>query len=187
MDEMTSTPLENIHILFVVDTGAIATWCKDTKIAPSQDPAKPTALPSALNNSLRFICDSSRGIVSGQGAYNLNFKAKVTDVVSFVGTSIEANSNSAVIVYGFTKRSGADVFNPFHQNFVERDHAVVPTDGSGVPPALQTISFASYDSSVKKSGTESFDLSFAQYSLKDDNQTQALFGYFIWDPTITVS
>ncbi len=187
MDEMTSTPLENIHILFVVDTAAIATWCKDSKTPPSQQMAEPTPLPSSLNDSLRFICDSSRGIVSGQGAYNLHFKAKVTDVVSFVGTSIEANANSAVIVYGFTKRKGDDVFNQFQQNFVERDYAVVPTEGTGVPPALQKISFASYNSAVKRSGTESFDLSFAQYFLKDDNLTQELFGYFIWDPTITVS
>jgi hypothetical protein len=186
MDEMTSTQVENIHILFVVDTAAITAWCKASNTLPSQDSTKPTALPSTLNDSLRFICDSSH-IVSGQGAYNLNFKAKVDDFVSFVGTSIEANSNSAVIVYGFTKRSGADVFNRFQQDFVERDHAVVPTEGTGVPPAVQKISFASYDALVKRIGTESFDLSFAQYRLKDDRETQELYGYFIWDPTITVS
>lgn len=190
-DMLQGSSAVTINILLVVDTDPIVKYCTDGKIALSTDPTKPVQLPNqdVIKNSLRLISDSPRGIASGQGTYDLNFKAFNGDQVQFTGTSIEANSDSAVIVYGLIRRfDSTDVFegNAFTQTWVEREKSVMPSQGSGVPPELRKINFATFKNTVRKSGTESFDLKFALYTLKEGKE-QVLYSYFVWDPKITVS
>jgi nematocidal protein AidA len=189
-DMLQGSTAVTISILFVVNTDPIINYYTKAGIAPSTVSTAPTQLPNldSIKGSLRMICDSPRGITSGQGSYDLNFKAYKNDQVQFAGTSIEANSDSAVIVYGLTRRSGDNVFDEegFKQDFVVRNKAVVPSSGSGVPPALKAINFATFKNTVKWPGTESYDLKFALYNLKEGEE-QVLYGYFVWDPTITVS
>jgi len=172
---------EQINILVVIDTDYLIKNYPN----PSKDPAKPTGTD---HNSQRMICYSPRGGVSGQGTADLEFSANVGDLVSFTGTSIYANSDSAVIVYGIRYWKGDQVFNNFVTNLITRNRAVMPDPSkpNGVPPTLQKISFASYDSKVRSGGTENFYVDIAVYKLASDGQTQELFGYFYWDPKIKV-
>jgi hypothetical protein len=172
---------EQINILIVIDTD----YVMDHNPNPSKDPANPTGID---HSSQRMICYDPRGVVSGQGTADLNFKANPGDLVSFTGTSIYDNSDSAVIVYGIKYWSGDHVFNNFVTNLVTRNRAVMPdpSQPNGIPPTQQKISFASYDSKVSGGGTENFYVYIAVYKLADDGQTQELYGYFYWDPTVTV-
>ena len=61
-----------------------------------------------------------------------------------------------------------------------------PGTANGIPPTHQKISFASYDSRISSGGTEKFYVYIAVYTLDSDGQTQSLYGYFYWDPTVTV-
>ncbi|MEA2605039.1 MAG: nematocidal protein AidA [Acidobacteriota bacterium] len=185
-DMVTGPSMVGIDVLLVVDTATIRKYYDVTmKTKPSTDSANPTWLPTTLQTQFLF-CNSPRG-VSNQGTHELSFTANAFDLVSFAGTSIEANSDSAVIVYGLKKRSDKNVFNAFTQNWVEREKAVMPAQGTGLPPLLKPATFATYSATVSGSGEESFDLYFAQYYLADDGQTQKLYGYFVWDPKITVT
>lgn len=172
---------EDINILVVVDTDYILANYK----SPSQDQNKPTGIN---HNSQYMICHDPRGVVSGQGTADLVFKANVGDNVSFTGTSIYANSDSAVIVYGIKYWKGDQVFNTFVPNMVVRTGAVMPDPdtANGIPPLHQKISFSSYDSKVRQAGTENFYVYIAVYTLGSDGETQNLYGYFYWDPQIQV-
>lgn len=172
---------QSINVLVVIDTE----YVKKTYPNPSKDSSKPTGIN---HNSQFMICTGSRGIISGQGTADLNFKANVGDYVAFTGTSIYANSDDAVIVYGINYWQGAQVFNTFVPDMVTRAKAVMPDPNTpaGIPPLQTKISFSSLDSKVKQAGTENFYVYFGLYTLADDGETQQLFGYYYWDPTVTV-
>lgn len=172
----------SIDVLIVIDTE----YVKKNYPNPSQDPNRPTG----INHSSQFmIASDPRGIVSGQGSADLNFKANAGDFVSFRGVSIYQNSDDAVIIYGIKYWKGDQVFNQFVPNLVNRRGAVMPdvTTPNGLPAVRASMNFTSLDSRVARSGTESFYVYFALYVLDVDGQTQKLFGYYYWDPTITVS
>ena len=179
MDLMSSA--EQINVLVVIDTDYILDHYKN----PSQNPESPTGLD---HHSQYMICQDPRGVVGGQGTADLNFRANVGDFVTFTGTSVYANSDSAVIVYGIRHWDGDHVFGTFVANLITRNHAVMPDpkQPNGIPPTQQKISFASYDSKVSSGGTEKFYVYIAVYKLADDGQTQDLYGYFYWDPSVTV-
>lgn len=80
------------------------------------------------------------------------------------------------------------MFNSFVTNLVQRQGAVEPdnTSPNGLPAKHVALDFISLDSKVAKGGTENFYVYFALYTLGADGETQNLFGYYYWDPTITV-
>ncbi|HEX2926291.1 MAG TPA: inclusion body family protein [Ruminiclostridium sp.] len=175
----TKSSSEDINVMIVIDTDYVKTNYPN----PSQDPNNPTGID---HKSQFMICTDPRGIISGQGTADLNFKACPGDEVSFRGTSIYGNSDDAVIIYGIKYWSGDNVFNTFLPNLVRRKGAVVPSIPNVLPPNKVTMDFISYDSKVAMGGTENFYVYFALYTLDDNKETQNLFGYYYWDPTITV-
>ncbi|MDQ1857496.1 MULTISPECIES: inclusion body family protein [Chryseobacterium] len=172
---------QEIDVLIVIDTD----YVRSTYPNPSKDPNNPTGID---HNSQHMIVSNANAI-SGQGTADLNFSARAGDIVSFRGTSIYQNSDDAVIIYNIKYWSGDQVFNSFMYNSVERRQAAVPNLNSqnGLPAASADITFASIDSKVKATGTENFYVQFGLYILDpNDSNKQILYGYFYWDPTITV-
>lgn len=173
---------QQINILAVIDTE----YVKSHYPKPSTDLNNPTGID---HNSEFLIATGTRGIISGQGTADLSFKANSGDYVSFTGTSVYANSDDAVIIYGIKFQSGTNVFNQFVPDYVNRNNAVMPnnTSSNGLPAVSQKICFASFDSKVSGQGAERFLVYFALYTLGSDGETQNLLGYYYWDPQITVS
>jgi len=172
----------SMDVLIVIDTE----YVKANYPNPSQNPDQPTGIN---HNSQFMICTGTRGVISGQGTADLNFKANPGDFISFYGTSIYGNSDDAVITYNMKYWNGTNVFNTFVVDLVERTHAVRPNvnTSNGLPAVTGVNDFISLDSRVARAGTENFYVYFALYTLADDGETQTLFGYYYWDPTITVS
>ncbi|WP_300691503.1 inclusion body family protein [Chryseobacterium sp.] len=181
-DSQLKASSQEIDILIVIDTDYI----RSHYTSPSTDPNNPTGID---HNSQHMIASNANAL-SGQGSADLDFSARAGDVVSFRGTSIYQNSDDAVIIYNIKYWSGEQVFNNFVYNSVERKEAVVPDVKSlnGLPATKADITFASIDSKVRTTGKENFYVQFALYILdpKDSNK-QILYGYFYWDPTITVN
>jgi nematocidal protein AidA len=179
-----------IDILTVIDTEAIKSYWN--KSDPSRTPSQEKGTPTGLDHSNKYmICTGSRGIISGQGTGDLSFKAYVEDSVRFVGVSAYDNADDAVIIYNIKKFKGDDVFNQFNSNVYVRKEAVQPDPNSpsrdGLPALHVPTNFATFEASVRQSGTEFFGVCFALYTLSDNRQRQDLYGYFWWDPTITVA
>lgn len=179
LDEKSSSL--DINVMIVIDTD----YVKDHYPTPSKDQTKPTGID---HNSQFMICTDPRGINSGQGTADLSFKALPGDTVSFRGTSIYGNSDDAIIVYNIVYWNGDHVFNSFVTDLVKRNKAVIPdtTTPTGLPALYTPINFTSIDSRISQNGTENFYVYFALYNLNSGGNEQDLFGYFYWDPTITV-
>lgn len=182
MQSTEAASAASIDVLIVIDTE----YVKSHYPHPSQDPNNPTGID---HNSQYMICTDPRGVVAGQGTADLNFRANAGDFVSFRGTSIYQNSDDAVIIYGIKFWSGVQVFNQFVPNLVNRQRAVMPNTNTsnGLPAVQASINFTSLDTRVARSGKENFYVLFALYTLGADGQTQNLFGYYFWDPSVTVS
>jgi nematocidal protein AidA len=181
-DATTFASSVSVDILVVVDTDAVL---RDYP-RPSQNPDQPTM----IGHQYEFmIATGARQIFSGQGTGDLSFRANPGDTVAFRGTSIYANADSAIIVYGITKYSGTNVFNTFQNMTITRNGAVMPKQGSpnGLPATQTAITFSAYQSMVAGSGSEGFIVCFALYKLDDNGQKQNLVGYYGWDPNITVN
>lgn len=174
---------EQINVLIVIDTDYIK-----NKYPSNSDPNNPVAIDHA---SQFMICTDPRNTpstpISGQATADLNFPAHVGDFVSFSGTSIYGNSDDAVIVYDIVHWKEANVFNGFESNLVTLANAVVPGQGKALPPSSANLTFANYTAQVGNSGTEYFMVKFALYEVDATGETQVPYGYFIWDPSITVS
>jgi nematocidal protein AidA len=182
MSEFASSS-QDVNVLVVIDTEYIK------KNYPN--PSKNANYPTGINHNSQFmLITGARKIISGQGTADLHFQANPGDDVSFTGISIYGNSDDAVIVYGIRPANpqGLNVFNRFVPNLVTRNRAVMPDPQTtnGLPPLHQKITFAGYEAKVAQSGREDFLVDIALYTLANDGNTQELFGYFYWDPTITV-
>jgi nematocidal protein AidA len=174
-----------IDILVVINTDYVIDYCVKNGIRPSQDANNPTGID---HTNEFMICTGARNIISGQGTGDLYFQANPGDYVSFRGTSVTANSDDAIILYGIKKFDGENVFNPFVVNQVTRNGAVVPNTSTqnGIPPVQVSLNFNSYTSSISHTGNEGFKVQFGLYRLDDNGENQVLFGYFEWDPRIQV-
>lgn len=175
-----------IDILVVIDTEAIKQYCVQNGITPSTNPSSPTQLPHVNN----FLLCTGASSIQNQGTGDLSFSAGPGDFVSFRGTSIYANSDDAVILYGIQPTGNVNVFNNFNYEKITRTGAVMPNPSTtnGIPAAQGTITFSSYSAQVAQSGTELFWVQYGLYIVDPNNkENQILFGYFAWDPTIVVS
>lgn len=174
----------SIAVLIVIDTEYVkAHYPKQS----NPDWKNPVGID---HKSQYMIANDPRGINSGQGTADIDFNAIVGDYVCFTGVSIYQNSDDAVIVYGIEKFSGDTVFNQFNLNSITRNKAIAPDPNSpnrnGLPPLHVPLTFNTLDSKVAKSGKEGFMVRFGLYTLDPDGQTQSLYGYFQWDPTVRV-
>lgn len=174
---------EQIDILVVIDTEYIKRTYGPNSHAKTE--------PVGINHSSQFmISTGARKILGGQGTADLSFQANVGDNVSFRGVSIYEDSDDAVIVYGIKHWSGDKVFNQFITNSVTRKYAAQPDPDSpsmdGLPAKKVSQSFQSLDSKIRQAGVENFYVYIALYTLANDGQTQDLYGYYYWDPQITV-
>ena len=179
---MSEQSSEQVNVLVVIDTNYIV----DNYPHPSTNPRKPTAVD---RNGLYMIVASPQGAAGGQGAAGLDFMAHAGGVASFTATSISASSDAAVILYDIKLRKGEQALKPRGRlQTVTIPCAVMPdpTEPNGLPPTQQSISYTSYKVEILQAGTASFSVYIAVYVLAGDGQTQELYGYFYWDPTVTV-
>lgn len=176
-----ATTAQNINVIVVIDT----VWVKKTYPNPSTDWRNPTGI---AHDGQFMICTGARGI-KGQGTADLEITAYRRDRIRFTGVSIYDNSEDAVIIYDIKHVGGDVVLNRPICNTVTRNGAVEPNPDSpnrnGLPALQKKLTFATFEATVRNSGTENFGLSFALYTLRN-GQRQEPFGYYWWDPKIHV-
>lgn len=147
---------------------------------PSQDQNSPTGIA----HNFGFMVATSNTI-SGSGTGNLNFSAQVGDTVRFFGVSASNNFEDAILLYGINAFSGTQVFSSF-SNLTFTKNGVSPSGPSVLPAHIGSQQYWFYQSSVVQAGTEGYKVVFALYT-RDSNGNPQLYGYFQWDPTITVT
>ncbi len=170
---------KTINILITIDTDAVR------KNYPN--PSKNSASPTGIAHNLGYMVATGTTINSGQGTGDLSITALVGDTVRAFATSGSDNFEDAVLLYGMPKFSGAQVFGPFnYQNFTKS--TVLPNSVTSVLPAVIADEvFWFYQASVSTKGTEGYMIQFALYTRDPNTGQPVLFGYYAWDPTITVA
>lgn len=177
-----------IDILVVIDTDYIKANYASIHGIKDQDKGN----PYAIDHHSEYVVAAGANNITKQGTADITFNAKPNDRISFRGVSAYNNSDDAIIIYGIIPANSGpkgNVFNPFHYDMVTRAYAVVPVvdSSNSFNTTTTSITFYSYNSTVQKQGTESYIIQFALYTLAEDGETQKLYGYYQWDPTIYVS
>lgn len=168
-----------INVLIALDTDRV----KASIPNPSQDSTHPT--PIAHNYG--YMVASGTTIVSGQGTGDLNFNASVGDTVRAFAVSGSNNFEDAVLLYGMPKFRDTQVMSPFNYLGFEGKSTILPqVTGAPLPGVVKKETFWFYQASVIDPGTEGYQVQFGLWA-RDAAEKPALYGYFQWDPTITVA
>lgn len=178
--------IQEITLLSVINAEKVV---EESSGQVSLDPAKPIPVK---HDHQYLLCDDPYRPSINQGAWNIEFYAKKFDAVNFTGTTIDANSRYAVIVYDLVHQSGDYVLDLrpgiglTHRGFtLERAAEPNPDTANGLPAIHLKKTFSIFDTRVLANGTENFWIRFALYKLQPDGETQALYGCYEWDPKIT--
>ncbi|MEA5552720.1 inclusion body family protein [Anabaena cylindrica UHCC 0172] len=169
---------KTINVLITINTNAVKKFYPQ----PSKDQNRPTE----IGDDYGYMVATGTVINSGQGTGDLNITAFVGDTLRVFATSGSYNFEDAVLVYGFPKFSGNEVFSLFnYQNFTKS--TVVPQSlNSMLPGRIVVEEFWFYQASVISRGTENYRVQFALYTRNADSGYPDIFGYFEWEATMTV-
>lgn len=168
---------EVIYVTIVIDTDTVITNYPN----PSQDPQNPTGIA----HDLGFLVTSREYVVSGNGTGDLNIKAEVGDTLRWTSMSESDNMDTAVFTYAFNQSGGTKVTgNVTLDTFTTQ--SMFPTSAN--PPQVNQINqnYWFMTCNITDNGTESYTVNFGLYRRTRGVPGQALFGYFYWDPTLTV-
>ena len=171
-------PNKVININIIIDTTQIMSDFNGKEV--SKDALNPTP----IGHQYQFMVISDGGSnVQGEGTGDLSFSATQGDVVRFYATSEFNNFDQPVILYDMFKYGGDNVFNnpSFNLQSFGAHSTLAPITFN--PLLIKTIDqdFWFAQNTVNNKGTENYGLKFAVY-----NTDLSIFGYFQWDPTITV-
>jgi hypothetical protein len=175
--EFLSTSQEIINIQVVIDTDAITTDYPN----PSQDPNNPTGLP----HSYMYMVATRGNTITGSGTPDLNIKADVGDVIRWYAVSEYGNFDSAVVIYKLAWYAQDTVFNNVTFSVYNRT-GILPTDDTAIPVGFSSQNFWFNQANVVGKGTEQYNVQFALYVRQRGVDNPVLFGYYYWDPTVTV-
>ncbi|MFA6978019.1 MAG: inclusion body family protein [Ignavibacteriaceae bacterium] len=165
------------NIQIVIDT--------DKVIKDIPNPSKDQNHPSGLSHDYQYMVVSGNQKINGQGTADLNFLAFPGDVVRMSMTSEYSNLDNPVLIYKIAKFGGDDVFSDFNAESITTK-TVEPGSSNVLPPAIVERKFWYYQANVENKGTENYQVWFAMYQ-RVRGGDPVLFGYFYWDPTITVN
>lgn len=170
----------DIHI--TIDTDAIR------KKYPKQTNPNPNK-PQGIEHNLGFmvvagVADPTK--VSHQGTGDLGFAALVGDTVRVQAASASNNFEDAVLLYGLPRYDGQDVFKAFEPKSFVKQGIVPSSETSVLPGKMEDMQFWFLEADVHCKGTERYKVQIGLYT-RDDDDKLCLYGYFEWDPSITVS
>ena len=173
-----------VHVMFLVDTAYIY---QKYQGKASTDPN----VPMSIDHNSEVMACSFVNQPSKQGTADLSFTVPNQSAVAFWGSSLSNNGHDAIIIYDITRNVNAgpsdDLFNPFVMNRTLLPGGVVPSGSiNGLPAATESRNIYALTSTVKAKGTENFIIKFGLYLFDATTQTQKLWSYCQWDPTITV-
>lgn len=148
------------------------------------NPSKDSTRPTGIAHSYGYMVATSN-TMSGSGTGDLTFSALVGDVVRFFGVTASNNFENSALIYALPRFSGDQVFSEFESKMFTKS-GVEPTGTAVIPATINpTMKFWFFEADVVGAGTEGYKVTFALYN-RDNSGHPVLFGYFSWDPTISV-
>ncbi|MEQ9766474.1 inclusion body family protein [Pectobacterium versatile] len=170
-----------INVIVIIDTDRII---NDPSI---KSVSKDQAHPTPIGHQYSYMVAPNQSAISGEGTGDLNIRANRDDVIRWTGISESANSDSSVLIYGLPRYAGDTVFTQVEfANSSRLEAEPAPTNNTSPFPVTFTEQKHWYtQATITKLGTEQYQVQFALYH-RPHGGNQELYGYFQWDPTITV-
>ncbi|GKW40494.1 inclusion body family protein [Pectobacterium parvum] len=170
-----------INVTVVIDTDLIIS--KFIGRNASQDQKKPTQ----IGHEYSYMVATNKSVIKGSGTADLNIKANVGDVIRWTGVSESNNFDSSVLIYDLPKFGGTHVFtDAAFKMYTKKSMLPKPGSTGPFPVKFEEQSNWFIQADITKAGTEKYQVQFGVY-YRPEGGEQKLFGYFQWDPTITVS
>ncbi|GLY59367.1 hypothetical protein Pcaca05_02250 [Pectobacterium carotovorum subsp. carotovorum] len=170
-----------INVIVIIDTDSVI------NDFPLNSVSRDENHPKAIAHKYAHMVAPGQSTISGNGTSDLNVKANRDDVIRWTGISESDNSDSGVLIYGLPKYAGNTVFAGLEFiNSARVESEPSPTNSNSALP----VTFAERkhwyaQAIVNDLGTEHYQVQFALY-YRPHGGDQELYGYFQWDPTITV-
>jgi len=170
---------KTINILIAIDTDRVK--------AQYPNGSKDSNNPTGIAHDLGYLVSTGTKINSGQGTGDLSITALVGDTLRAFATSGSDNFEDAVLLYGLPRFSGDQVTSDFqYQNFTKS--TVIPNSATQPLPAkIADEDFWFFQASIIKKGTEGYGVRFGLYTRDLNTGQPVLYGYYWWDPQITVA
>ncbi|WP_052180760.1 inclusion body family protein [Alistipes sp. ZOR0009] len=173
-----NSSLNTVFINMIIDTDSII----NDKKTPSQDPNNPTWIE---HNYAYMVATRSQTVV-GSGTGDLEIKAQVGEPIHWSAVSESNNFDNSVILYKIKYLNGDHVFDDdYVRNIIDTKMSAMPTPKTFVPATYTNQSFWSTEARIDNPGHEAYSCHFGLYK-RDGDGNQSLYGYFAWDPSITV-
>lgn len=176
-DYLGSTKI--IEVLVVIDTHRLITDNYNNYVNISKDPDHPTA----IGHNYAFMITNNDNLVSGQATADLHIKAISGDMINWYGTSESNNFDNQVIVYHI---SHTTKFLSEVKLEVRKKENVFPKDNDIKDLEGIKIGSLMISATVRDSGKVNYDVYFGIYKTVRDTGKREVYGYFKWDPTITI-
>jgi len=181
--------MANCYIQITIDTQRIKqNFPKGTGTPTSPKPIDHTYGYMVVEGATKVnnFTSGQREGLSTQGTGDLSFNTTDEGEVRFFATSGSHGYNDAVLVYGIERYAGDSVLGDFRSVQVYRS-TMLPSEGNSVLPGSSTkIPFWFYEADIADTGTEQYKVNIALYN-RDDSGILQPYGYFCWDPTITIT
>uniref|UniRef100_A0A8D8VG83 Uncharacterized protein n=1 Tax=Cacopsylla melanoneura TaxID=428564 RepID=A0A8D8VG83_9HEMI len=164
------------NILVVIDTDRLEKdYHNETR---RLDPEKPTT----IEDKYAFMITTNENVVSGQATAKLHIKGLVGDKVKWFGTSV--SNDIDVIVYNITH--GSDKVSEVRRDIFGKKYAY-PKKKNIEDIGFVYFKYFELDVLLKERGEANYNIRFAVYNTTlKSSQRELLFGYFEWDPKITI-
>ena len=170
-----------INVIVIIDTDRVM------NDFPFSAASKDQAHPTPIGHQYSYMVAPNQSVISGEGTGDLNIKANRDDVIRWTGLSESANSDSSVLIYGLPRYAGDTVFTGVE--FVNSGRLEAePRETNNTSPLPVTFTEQKHwyaQATISQLGTEHYQVQFALY-YRPHGGNQELYGYFQWDPTITV-
>lgn len=165
--ETTPTPASVIYdFLMIIDAKTIM----DIYKTPSTDPNSPTVIQEA--DKVLFLLTTKGNTMGGQGQ-NIDFKARLSDVVRWRETTLSRNTGYNVQLYDVLLTSKKDLFtSPSSSSFTFKIPVPNPSDPLN-PKEYQEITDCCWSATICDAGQASYEVYFAVR-----NRSGVVKGYF---------
>jgi nematocidal protein AidA len=166
-----------INVAVIIDAQSII----DQVSNPSQDPKNPTG----LNHTFMYMVATRGNTMVGSGTADLVISANVGDVIRWSAESDSSNFDASTLIYGLPQYGGDTVFsNPTFKMFTRT--SMQPVNNTIFPVVFVPQKYWFMQADIEATGSEQYGIQFAIYN-RPSGGAQQLYGYFWWDPTLTIN
>lgn len=165
---------KGIDVIVVIDT--------DSVMKAYPHPSKNPDAPTPITHDYGYMITAKALVNSGQGTADLSFKGITGDFLRWYGTSESANIFTKVILYKM-KHNSESMSETRIQSF--RQKVLVPKSTSITDLEIVQYNFIGLEATARGEGKVNYDVYFGLYDRDGENKPK-LFGYFTWDPVVTI-